>query len=208
MSLSSIGNSVSWRRTLGRLAVLTQCLPGAIVAMLLAGTVLAQDDDGRFEIERASLTLREGVYYLDAESTLALSTEGRAALESGVPLAIRYELEFLNRLRLWWDTEAATLRQRYQIEFHALTERFLVTNVNTGDQSMYPDLETALRDVGHVENLPAIDAALLDTDRRYEVRLRVLLDAERLPGPLRLLAFWRRDWSLGSEWLTWRLDDE
>jgi len=38
--------------------------------------------------------------------------------------------------------------------------------------------------------------------------VRAVLDTERLPGPLRLLAFWRRDWSLGSEWYRWPLADE
>jgi hypothetical protein len=168
----------------------------------------AQDERGVFEINRASLELRDGVYYLDAQAALRLPAEGREALGSGLPLGISYELEFLNRLRLWWDTEAATLRQRYQIEYHALTERYLVTNLNTGDQMMFSNLDSALDLVGRIEDLPAIDAGLLDADRRYDVRLRVVLDTERLPGPLRLLAFWRRDWSIGSDWETWRLDEE
>jgi hypothetical protein len=186
----------------------TRCVFAAL-ACACALTAIAQDGDrGLFEIRRASLELRGNVYYLDALATLQLSTDGRNALASGLPLGIRYELQFLNRLRLWWDTEEATLQQRYQIEFHALTERYLVTNMNTGDQGSFLDLDDALSAIGRIEDLPVIDAALLDADRRYEVRLRVLLDTETLPGPLRLLAFWRRDWSLGSDWQTWRLDDE
>jgi Domain of unknown function (DUF4390) len=36
----------------------------------------------------------------------------------------------------------------------------------------------------------------------------VSLDQEQFPGPLRLLAFWRRDWSIASEWYRWRLQNE
>jgi hypothetical protein len=58
------------------------------------------------------------------------------------------------------------------------------------------------------DNLPVVDAALLDEDRRYDIRVRAVLDTDELPGPLRLLAFWRRDWSIESDWLQWRLDDD
>jgi hypothetical protein len=43
---------------------------------------------------------------------------------------------------------------------------------------------------------------------RYDIRIRAALDHDDLAGPFRLLAFWRNDWSISSEWLTWRLDAE
>lgn len=181
----------------------------ALIASIWLGAAAAQDDDGgHFEIVRAGLDLKDGIYYLNALATLDLSADGRSALESGVPLGISYELEFLNRLRLWWDIEEVTVRLRYQIAYHALTERYLVTNLNTGAQSIFPNLDAALAFVGRIDDLPAVDQASLDDDLRYDVRLRVILDTQRLPGPLRLLAFWRRDWSIGSDWKTWRLDEK
>jgi hypothetical protein len=89
-----------------------------------------------------------------------------------------------------------------------LTNRFVVLNGNSGDQLSFQDLSTALDYVGRIDRLPLIDAAVLDRDRRYDVRVRVVLDTDELPGPLRLIAFWRRDWSLGSDWYSWRLDEE
>jgi hypothetical protein len=59
--------------------------------------------------------------------------------------------------------------------------------------------------LGRIERLPLIDAAILEGGRTYELRLRAVLDVERFPGPLRLLAFWRRDWSLASDWYRWPL---
>jgi hypothetical protein len=77
--------------------------------------------------------------------------------------------------------------------------------VNSGDQSSFPTLGQALSFLGRITHFPLIDASLLDPDRSYELRLRAVLDLERFPGPLRLLAFWRRDWSLGSDWYRWPL---
>ena len=66
----------------------------------------------------------------------------------------------------------------------------------------------ALEFLGRVERLPLIDTAVLDDDRGYYVRLRAVLDEEQFPGPLRLLAFWRRDWSIASDWYRWPLRSE
>jgi hypothetical protein len=83
-----------------------------------------------------------------------------------------------------------------------------VLNVNTGQQESFGSLFAALNFLGRVDNLPLIDAALLEKDRDYRIRLRAVLDVERFPGPLRLLAFWRRDWSLASDWYQWPLQND
>jgi hypothetical protein len=69
-------------------------------------------------------------------------------------------------------------------------------------------LFAALEFIGRVERLPLIDAAVLTDGRGYYVRLRTVLDEEQFPGPLRLLAFWRRDWSIASDWYRWPLLSE
>jgi len=175
---------------------------------LVLGTTLAQDDPGYFEVRSASVELKEDIYFLTAWIEYRLSTEARDALLSGLPLTIRVEVELLARRGFWVDTEQASLQQLYRLDFHALTERYIVTNLNSGDQTSFPTLFSALNFIGRIDDLPLIDRALLDPDRRHDIRVRAVLDTERLPGPLRLLAFWRRDWSLGSEWYRWPLADE
>jgi uncharacterized protein DUF4390 len=166
------------------------------------------DDRGRFEIREAGAELMSGVYFLDATIDYRLSSEARDALQSGVPLTIRLEVELLNNRRLWWDNEDAALRQLYQLEYHALSERYTVQNVNSGDQASFSTLFLALSYLGRVNHLPILDATLLDPGRSYDIRVRAVLDVEQFPGPLRLLAFWRRDWSLGSDWYRWRLQGD
>lgn len=178
------------------------------LALAAAATDALAQEDGDFTIESASTHLRDGVYYLDASVNLELSSDAKQALLSGLSLTIRYEVEFLRRLRLWWDNEAHTLRQRYRLQYHPLTRRYIVLNVNTDVQTSYANLDDALRRVARVESWPLIDTTLLDFSRGYDVRMRVVLDTERLPGPLRLLAFWRRDWSLGSGWYRWQLSEQ
>ena len=184
-----------------------------LVAVVIVGVAPAQpaagqeEDPGRFEVRSASVELQGGVYYLDAWLEYRLSTEAREALEAGVSLAIEIEVEFLRTRRFWFDDSAASLRQTYDLEYHALSERYLVGNRNTGEQSSFANLFSALNFLGRLNELPLIDAALLDPEESYEIRVRTVLSTEDFPGPLRLLTFWRRDWSLRSEWYTWPLDD-
>jgi Domain of unknown function (DUF4390) len=163
------------------------------------------DDPGHFEVRTAVAELRDGVYFLTAWVEYRLSSEARAALESGVPLSIRLDMEISHNRRFWFDSDDADLRQLYQLEYHALSERYIVINVNSGDQASFASLFAALNYLGRIERLPIIDAALLEGGRDYELRLRAVLDVEQFPGPLRLLAFWRRDWSLASDWYQWPL---
>lgn len=167
----------------------------------------AQEDQGRFEIRSAGVELRDRVYYLDAWVEYRLSTEAREALDAGVALTLATEVEFLRIRRFWLDDQEAELRQGYELQYHALSERYLVVNLNSGQQSSYSTLFSALNYLGRITELPLIDASLLDSESNYEIRIRAVLSTEDIPGPLRLLAFWRRDWSLESEWYTWLLDE-
>jgi hypothetical protein len=170
--------------------------------------VAEESDPGAFEIRAASTELRDGVYFLSALISYRLSTEARDALHSGVPLGIRVDVEIFHPRRWWFDNDDAALRQAYQLEYHALSERYIVLNLNSGVQASFGSLTAALDTLGRIDRLPLIDAALIEDGREYDVRLRTVLDEEQFPGPLRLLAFWRRDWSIASEWYRWPLQSE
>jgi hypothetical protein len=166
------------------------------------------DDPGRFEVRSASVELEGGVYLLTARVEFRLSTEARDALQAGVPLNIRLDVEVLHNRRFWFNNTVASLRQRFQLEYHALSERFIVVNVNSGQQESFGSLFGALNFLGRVDKLPLLDASLLEDSRDYRFRMRAFLDQEKFPGPLRLLAFWRRDWSLASDWYQWPLRND
>jgi Domain of unknown function (DUF4390) len=199
-------------RRLGCLLAAVVCLIGAAGAQPLVAQRPVEveraelGDPGHFEIRSADIEVDAGVYYLNARIEYRLSSEARDALHSGVPLRIRLEVELIHPRRWWFDNNDAELQQLYQLEYQALSERYIVINVNSGDQASFGSLFAALDNLGRVERLPLIDAALIEGRREYDVRLRAVLDVEQFPGPLRLLAFWRRDWSIGSEWYRWRLE--
>jgi hypothetical protein len=183
---------------------------GALWIVVLMATTMAhgQDSPGRFEIRSASTTLREGVHVLEARVEYRLSADARKAVDAGVPLTIELEIMVIQHRRFWPDAEIATLRQDYRLEFHALSQRYIVRNLNTGAQDTFATLFSALNFLGRINGLPVIDAALLEPGYRYDGRIRVLLDKRDFPGPLQLLAFWRKEWSLESEWFRWRIAEK
>jgi len=166
------------------------------------------DDPGHFEVRSASTELEGGVYVLTARIEYRLSTDARSALQAGVPLNIRLDVEVIHNRRFWFNNTVASLRQRFQLEYHALSERYIVHNVNSGQQESFGSLFSALNFLGRIDKLPLLDSSLLEDDRDYRLRLRAYLDVEKFPGPLRLLAFWRRDWSLASDWYQWPLRND
>jgi len=182
-------------------------LAGLVAFVLAPHALRAQEDPGSFDIRSASVVLDSGVYYLDAWVEYRLSTDAREALDAGVALTIHLDVEFVNPRWYWIDENTGDLRQSYQLQYHALSERYIVLNLNSGEQNTFATLFSALNDLGRIVNLPLIDAALLDPTQAYDVRIRAVLSTEDFPGPLRFLAFWRRDWSLRSDWYRWQLGD-
>jgi hypothetical protein len=177
----------------------------ALVAVLTAGVADARE--GRFEVRSARLDLIDRVYFLDARVQYRLSTEALEALEAGVALTIELQLELNRRRRVLPNQSVAVLSQRYQLQYHALSNRYLLRNLNSGEQQSFATLFAALNQLGRVTELPVIDAALLEGNSRYQVRLRAVLDTREFPGPLRLLAFWADGWRIESDWYEWRLEN-
>ena len=185
---------------------------GAIVAagmVLLGSGALAQDPverAGYFEVRSASTELVAGVHMLDARLQLVLSSEALKALNSGVPLTIELQMQVIRSRRFYLDALDAELAFRFELEYRPISQRYLVRNLNSGNQDSFATLYSALNSLGRVQRLPVIDETLLVPDRDYRVRLRALLATEQYSAPLRLLFFWRDEWQLKSEWYEWTLE--
>ena len=198
--------SLTMHRNLGRK------VRRAVVAMLLLvvmGAGLAQESierEGYFEVRSASTQLFAGVHILDARLQLVLSSEALNALNSGVPLTIELQMQVIRVRRFYIDAIDAELAVRFELEYRPLSQRYIVRNLNSGDQDSFATLYSALNNLGRVQGFPVIDEALLDPNKVYRVRLRALLNTQQYSAPLRLLFFWRDQWQLKSEWFEWLLE--
>jgi hypothetical protein len=177
----------------------------ALCLFLLSALAAADVGEGHFEIRSVYTEYRDGVFYLNGRVSFRLSDPAREALHSGVPLRLELDIK-LNRKRRWWlDSEAASLRQVAQLQFHALTQRYLVRNFNSGEQFSFFTLADALDEIGHINQLPLIDEALLEPDQPYEVSMQAVLELRDLPGAIRWMTFWWGDLRTESDWYRWPL---
>jgi hypothetical protein len=188
---------------------LSRRLSFAILVVLMLGTVLAQENverEGYFEVRSASTQSVNGVHTLDARLQLVLSSEALAALESGVTLTIEVQLQLIRSRRMLIDSVDAELVTRYELEYRPLSQRYMLKNLNSGNQDTFATLYSALNSLGRIQGLPVIDDELLIPDRSYRLRLRAMLNTQQYPASLRLLFFWRGQWQLQSEWFEWLLE--
>ncbi len=181
----------------------------AMLVLVVVGTGLAQEAivrEGYFEVRSASTQLFAGVHILDARLQLVLSSEALNALNSGVPLTIELQMQVIRVRRFYIDAIDAELAVRFELEYRPLSQRYIVRNLNSGDQDSFATLYSALNNLGRVQGFPVIDEALLRPNKVYRVRLRALLNTQQYSAPLRLLFFWRDQWQLKSEWFEWLLE--
>jgi hypothetical protein len=196
MSNSNHTPGREWRRAQARRSVLLFCfLATLVVPTAQAATSVA--------VRSASIALDEGVYELDAQLDLSLPEGARRAIDAGLTLRLNYQIE-IGRVRHYLpDPEVASLVQSYELSYHALSQRYLVRNLNTGEQFDHGALEGALERLAEVRGLPLIDASLLESGPTYEFRVRAEIDMRTTPDALSWLLFWTDDWSATSEWYAW-----
>jgi len=169
----------------------------------LAHPAHAQDPAPGIHVREARSWLVDDVYQLRARIDYVLSTPVSDALINGLPLVIELQVQVVRDYFGLWDQSVASLTQRYQLQYHALSRQYLLHNLNSTAQHSYPTEQAALDALGDIDTLPLLDSRLLADDVHYDGKLRARLDIESLPTPLRLVAYFDADWRLASEWYRW-----
>jgi hypothetical protein len=173
-----------------------------LCGVLLATTALAADE--RFAIRNAFAEPVAGIWNLNVVLETGLSKPALEALAEGIPLTMLLDVQISSERRFLPDSTIAELQQRWELAFDALSQRYVVTNLNSGAQATYATQDEALAALSRIRNLPLIDENLLEAGRRYEISLRATIDIGGLPEAVKLLIFWR-DWSRSTDWYTWSI---
>lgn len=176
----------------------------AVALSLLALALPAEDTHG-FRILSAESRVRNDMAVFDADVALRFSDEVLEALDNGVPITVAFEAEVKQRREYIWDKTIAERSWLFQLRYHSLTQRHEIIDLATGDLHSYRARHAALIALGQVHGLPLIDTELLDPQAGHLARLRVGIDIEALPAPLRLPAYLSAQWDLDSDWYEWPL---
>jgi len=159
----------------------------------------------RFEIRGAYVERAGGVYTLNAKLNFQLPEGAQQAVQDGARMTLDLEIVVHRARSLWFNETIAALEQHYELVYHALSERYLVRNLNSGEQTSFPNLGAAADYLGQIHGLPVLDETFILPQERYEISLRAHLDVRTMPKALRTVLFWVDDWRQSSDWYTWPL---
>ena len=184
----------------------SRCLAVVLLLALACGFPMqvAASHPGIFQLEDADTWRTGDGDYLGAQFDIELSSGAEEALMNGVPLVFELQVQVVKTHTWIWDSVDIEINLYRQLQFHALSESYLVKDLSTGTQGNYHRLEDALRAAGKIQKLLLTDQAL-DPDLNYEIRLRGSLDIESLPTPVRLIAYVSSAWDMVSKWHSWPL---
>ncbi len=172
---------------------------GALVLLLPAVQAAS------FTVSDAQMDIDDDPYSLSAQLVYELSDEVNEAIQSGIPVTLRMDVEIFRKREYLWAQTIAVVRQRFRLQYHALSEQYLVNNLNTGEQTFYKVLGDALYNLEHVVDFPVVNTAMLEPNKEYFARVRTSVDIKELPVPLRFFAYFSSGWNLNSGWFSWSL---
>lgn len=143
------------------------------------------------------------MYLVDGRVRFVLTEDMRDALNSGIALIYDVEIEIRGTGGWLWDDVVARSVYRISLEYHALSGNYVVSNTTSRVRQSFRNLDEALLALGDLSNMAVSEQRYLPKPGPYRGRMRVGLDLQTLPAPLRPIAYLSPDWPLHSEWYEW-----
>jgi hypothetical protein len=169
-----------------------------------AGRARADALDGVLVVRSAYVNIDHGVFLLHARVEYPEGPAIRKALRDGITLAFDLDVRIERERRLWFNANIVELTLHRELSYHAVSDRYVVRDVRSGDQETFATLDETLESLGKVEAWPILVEPQLDGGS-YTISVRASVRRGQLPASLRALLFWTDDWARQSEWYTWSL---
>ncbi len=179
-----------------------------LFAVLAAGMVDASRADalaGALDVRSAYINVDDGVYELFARVVYPANDAIADALRDGLTLSFDLDVVVSRERRYWLDSDVASMTLRRELQFHTVSDRYLVRDAPNGEQQSHATLDAALAALGKVEAWPIVIRSQLADDARYRISVRAGVRRGRLADALRAVLFWSDDWHRESAWYSWSL---
>ena len=157
------------------------------------------------EVRTAYVNIDKGVFLLHARVEYPLSQSIRDALRDGITLTFDLDARVERDRRFWFNAGIVDLTLRRELTYHAVSERYVVREVKSGDQQSFATVDEALTYLGRVDAWPILVEPQLDGGN-YTISVRAGVRTRgHLPATMRAILFWTDDWARVSDWYTWTL---
>ena len=176
---------------------------GRPIILLILMTVTAQCLAAAIKLSSFNSYERNEHFLVDATFELDFSDEVLEALKHGIPIQVHVDCEVRTSRKWVPDKTINALEYSYQLLHQPLTEDYLTVNLKTGLRQSYDNLSAALVQIGHLENISLINKKSLAEDEVYKGRIRMYLDLDSLPTPMRPQVYFMKNWDISSDWHEW-----
>jgi Domain of unknown function (DUF4390) len=175
-----------------------------MIALVSWGLGHADALDGVLEVRSAFVNVDKGVFLLHARIEYPNGPAIRSALRDGQTLTFELDARVDRDRRFWFSAGIVDLTLRRELSYHAVSQRYVVRDIRSGDQESFATVGEALAYLGKVDAWPILVEPQLDNGN-YTISVRAGVRRGRLPASLRAILFWTNDWARVSEWYTWVL---
>lgn len=182
-------------------------LLGALLVLWLAATAAFFSPPAHaqgIEVRKASVTIAEDAYLIDAQFEITLTPTLEEVLSKGVPLYFMLDFELIRPRWYWFNDRVVSLQQQYRLQYNALTRQYRL-----GLGKLYQNfgsLEEALDVMSRVRRRQEVEPGALRRDMSYMAGIRMRLDTSQLPKPFQLNALGSREWQMSSDWHRWTVN--
>lgn len=168
-----------------------------LVCLLLTAACAPSQDDFGFRIDELELKPGRQQIAVRLDQQVRFSEAARRALRNGVTLTLLVDVEVRDARNL---NLLADRRERFEVRYLPLSERYQLTGGTPAIQQTYPRLRHVNAELSRLRLiLPTGPLA----PGPYELRARMRLDRTSLPTPLQLPAVLSPDWAHDTRWFQW-----
>lgn len=137
--------------------------------------------------------------FVDAQFAFTMPPSLRSAVDHGVALYFRIEVQIRRTRWYWFDKELLDRAIEYRLSYSPLTRQY---HLSRGGLALpFDTMAQAVATMRHVGHWRVGGPDLLDDSVEHvHARIRMLLDTSMLPKPFQVNAITDRDWEWTSGW--------
>ncbi len=157
------------------------------------------------DVKSATLFFKNGNARLNADIDFQFSKTAITALDNGVSLPFDVEVVVKSQRDWLWNKTEWHATLAYQLRYLALSKSYELINESSSSRREFASRGSAIEALGIIRGMPVAKSFCSSVIDQCQLLIRVTLNRERLPLPLRPVAYLSLDWYLSSWWEQWPL---
>ncbi|HCK76953.1 MAG TPA: hypothetical protein DHW07_07385 [Gammaproteobacteria bacterium] len=157
-----------------------------------------------FTVSEGKSVLIDNQIKTSARLNLDINGEPEVALSKGIALTLLVKSHLYRASLASWHFKIGEWEDRLLLEHHSLSNRYTLTISDSSITEDFATLTETLDFLGQYTKTVALPDGVSANDA-LQMRLQVSLSRSDLPGPLKLVALFLKDWRIGSDWERWKV---